>query len=88
MKSQLYMFFPTVILGILGGLSGVLFTWINLKLCKLRNRWIARIPWRRVTEVVVVAFITTTLAVCLPAAFKCQPIDCQQNPNQPDCTRR
>lgn len=88
MKSQLYMFFPTVILGILGGLAGVLFTWINLKISKFRNRWIARIRWRRVTEVVLVAFITTTLAVCLPAAFKCMPVDCQTNPTQAGCTAR
>lgn len=51
MISQLYMFFPVVILGIVGGLAGVGFTWLNLKIVKWRNRWIARIPWRRITEV-------------------------------------
>jgi len=88
MKSQLKMFLPTVILGVLGGLMGVLFTWLNLKISKWRNRWIARIPWRRVAEVVLVCFITTTLACCLPAAFKCVPVNCKEAPSTPGCTAR
>lgn len=88
MKSQLRMFGPVILLAVLGGLCGACFTWLNLKICKWRNRVIARIPWRRLTEVVVVAFITTTLCVCLPAAFKCLPVDCTTNPDQAGCTQR
>lgn len=88
MKSQLKMFFPVVILGVLGGLAGAGFTWLNLKISKWRNRWIARIPWRRLIEVLAVAFLTTTLAVCLPAAFPCLPTDCKDNFDQPGCTHR
>jgi chloride channel 7 len=42
MKSQLYMFLPTVVLGVVGGCLGAVFTWLNLKIAKFRNRWIAR----------------------------------------------
>lgn len=80
---------PTpVLLGVLGGAAGAGFTWLNLKLMKLRNRWIARIRWRRLAEVVAVAFVTTTLAVCLPAAFPCLPVDCAASSGLAGCTAR
>jgi len=88
MNSQLKMFLPVVILGVVGGLAGVGFTWLNLKICKWRNRWIARIPWRRVVEVVAVAFVTTTLCVLVPLAFKCVPVDCATNSERVGCTAR
>lgn len=69
MKSQLQMFVPVVVLGILGGLLASFFTFLNLKICKWRNKMIVTHKWRRVAEVLIVAFITTSVTVLLPAAF-------------------
>lgn len=88
MMSQIYMFGPVVLLGILGGVAGAGFTVLNVRLMKFRARWIARIRWRRLAEVVAVAFFTATLAVCLPLAFPCLPVDCADNPGLAGCTAR
>lgn len=78
----------TVLLGVLGGAFGASFTFLNLKIMKLRNRWVARIRWRRLAEVAAVAFVTASTAVLLPAAFPCLPLDCAANPALPGCTAR
>ncbi len=87
-NSQLTMFLPTVGVGVIGGLFAALFTWANLKICKWRNRNIVPKPWARITEPVVMAFITTTLAVLIPYLFECMPSRCNQDATLPGCTAR
>lgn len=87
-NSQLMMFLPTLGVGIIGGLFAALFTWANLKICKWRNRNIVPRPWARIAEPVVVAFMTTTLAVLIPYLFECMPSRCNDDPNLPGCNAR
>jgi H+/Cl- antiporter ClcA len=88
MDSQLKMFLPVVVLGVLGGFAGVAFTWLNLKICGWRNRWIACKPWQRVMEVSILAVVTASVCVFLPTAFECLPVDCAAVPDRVGCTSR
>ena len=45
-------------------------------------------PWARIAEPVVVAFITTTLAVLIPYLFECMPSRCHDDPALPGCNAR
>ena len=71
---------PSIILGILGGLLGSLFIFINLKLTSLRSSVQARMSskgWRRLakmSEPLLVMLISSTVSILLPSAFPCQPI--------------
>lgn len=87
-NSQLTMFLPTLGVGVIGGLFAALFTWANLKICKWRNRNIVPRAWARIMEPVIVAFITTTLAVLIPYLFECMPSRCKEDGSLPGCTAR
>ena len=87
-NSQLTMFLPTLGVGVIGGLFAALFTWANLKICKWRNQNIVPRAWARIMEPVVVAFITTTLAVLIPYLFECMPSRCKEDASLPGCTAR
>ena len=65
-----YMFF--VLLGIIGGMLGALFNHIVEEMNEFRREHVNNYAWRRVFEVIVVALLTGTAAVCLPAAFMCK----------------
>jgi hypothetical protein len=82
------MFLPTLVVGVIGGLVAALFTWVNLKICKWRNRNVLPKPWARIAEPIVVAFVTTTLAVMIPYLFDCMSTRCQEDPGLPGCNRR
>ncbi|XP_074627638.1 chloride channel protein C-like [Acropora palmata] len=75
-------FIPTVILGIIGGLLGAVFTFINLKIARFRRSQISKINskhWKNVaklSEPVLIMIITGTASVFLPAGFGCTPFQC------------
>lgn len=57
------------------------------------NRWrnanIVPRAWARIVEPVVVAFVTTTLAVLIPYLFgSCVPQRCKEDPGLPGCNAR
>ena len=71
---------PSIILGILGGLLGSLFIYINLKLASLRSsiqRKITTKEWQKLAkmlEPLLVMLISSTVSILVPWAFPCQPI--------------
>ncbi|XP_002739329.1 chloride channel protein C-like [Saccoglossus kowalevskii] len=79
---NLWLFIPTVILGIIGGLLGALFVFINLKLARLRRlvmRKLAKIWKQNIAkwiEPCIIMIIFATLTVFLPALFSCSPFTC------------
>ncbi|XP_022809140.1 chloride channel protein A-like [Stylophora pistillata] len=79
---NILVFIPTVILGIMGGLLGAVFTFLNLKIARFRRLWIAKIKskqWKnigKVSEPVLIMIITGTASVFLPAAFPCTSFEC------------
>mmetsp|Transcript_15695 Transcript_15695/g.44525 ORF Transcript_15695/g.44525 Transcript_15695/m.44525 type:complete len:879 (+) Transcript_15695:66-2702(+) len=74
-----------VMLGIVGGLTGALFNFLNSRLASLRLHYIvSTVP--RLLEVLVVAFVTTLLVFGLSAATTCvEEPNCPANVTQADC---
>lgn len=63
------------IMGALGGLAGALFIKINVRVTQLRHRWLPRKSrWRRILEVLMLAFVTTTLWYTVAYASPCLPL--------------
>lgn len=75
-------FIPTVLLGILGGSLGALFTFINLKITRARKRILAsiQVSWKqkviRLFEPIIIMILFSTVSVFLPKAFDCSPVTC------------
>ncbi|XP_008113070.2 chloride channel protein C [Anolis carolinensis] len=73
-------FIPAIFIGVLGGLLGALFVFLNIKINKFRMWFFKRIPktsLRRVTkllETVLVLVLTLTATVYLPYFFHCTPV--------------
>ncbi|XP_076448834.1 chloride channel protein C-like [Babylonia areolata] len=82
---NILMFIPTVIIGVLGGGLGALFTIINLKVARVRRRCLARMEakWKqnvfRMAEPAVLMVIVSTLSLFLPAAFSCSEYTCLES---------
>ncbi|XP_064641031.1 chloride channel protein C-like isoform X2 [Lineus longissimus] len=78
-------FIPTVIIGIIGGVLGALFTFINLKFARGRKRLLSRIPsvWGqkvvRLLEPIIIIIVFVTVSVFLPAAYGCSPFTCRND---------
>ncbi|XP_050723076.1 H(+)/Cl(-) exchange transporter 7-like isoform X2 [Eriocheir sinensis] len=58
---EIWEFVPFLLMGVMGGLLGALFNFINLKLTALRMRYITR-PWQKIVEACLVASTTATVA--------------------------
>ncbi len=71
-------FVPTIFVGLIGGSLGAAFTFLNLKINRLRKQYIEPWKWLRVLEPVVIVILMATIAVFLPANFGCQPTSCEQ----------
>jgi len=73
---------PSIILGVLGGLFGSLFIFMNLKFARLRLKAMSYVTNQkyvkliRLMEPLTIMLITTTLSVLIPAAFSCTPLSC------------
>ncbi|XP_064610554.1 chloride channel protein C-like [Liolophura sinensis] len=81
---NILMFLPTFVIGIVGGILGALFTFLNLKFARVRKRLLATVQrvWvqklARMVEPVIVMVLVTTVSVFLPAAFSCSRFTCIQ----------
>ena len=73
---------PAIILGVVGGLMGYLFISLNLKLARLRDHLVSKIPNNQLvkvlqmTEPMLIILIYTSLSILLPALFSCTPMSC------------
>lgn len=73
---------PTVIVGILGGILGAMFTFINLKIARARRLLLSHIksPLKekiiKLIEPMIIMIIMGTISVFLPAAFNCSQFTC------------
>ncbi|MEE6464043.1 hypothetical protein FKM82_006143 [Ascaphus truei] len=72
-------FIPTIILGVIGGVLGALFVFLNLKINKLRMTLFNSIPnkhlrqWSKLFETLLLLVTTMTVTVYLPYFFSCTP---------------
>lgn len=79
---NILMFIPTIIIGLIGGLLGAVFTILHLKMTRGRKRFLANIKseWLqkilRIFEPAVIIVIVTILSVYLPQAFGCTKFTC------------
>ncbi|XP_021349957.1 chloride channel protein C-like isoform X2 [Mizuhopecten yessoensis] len=82
---NILMFIPTVIIGVIGGLLGAIFTILNLKMTRGRKKLLSTISEHtilqkllRIFEPAVIMIIITLLAVFLPAVFPCSRYTCKE----------
>ncbi|XP_022340708.1 chloride channel protein C-like isoform X1 [Crassostrea virginica] len=79
---NILMFIPTIIIGLIGGLLGAVFTILHLKMTRGRKRLLANIQseWLqkilRIFEPAVIIIIVSILSVYLPQAFGCTKFTC------------
>ncbi|XP_074645246.1 chloride channel protein D-like isoform X2 [Tubulanus polymorphus] len=88
-------FIPSMLLGVIGGISGSLFTFLNLKIARARRRFLSKVrsegvqKFLRLFEPVVIMIVFATISVFLPSAFGCSPYSCIKNGNDrevsPNC---
>ncbi|CAE7244434.1 CLCN6 [Symbiodinium sp. CCMP2456] len=57
------------LVGILGGLMGALYNWLNVKLTRVRMRFIGPTGWRRWFEVLVLTFVVSTIKFLVPVVL-------------------
>ncbi|KAG0726682.1 H(+)/Cl(-) exchange transporter 7 [Chionoecetes opilio] len=58
---EIWEFIPFLLMGVMGGLLGALYNFINFKLTALRMRYITK-PWQKIAEAVLVATTTASVA--------------------------
>ena len=73
--TQIYVkeFYGFFVLGVLGGLAGALFTWLNLQCEKRRLLYLGHRRFLSVLDVIVCTAATVLLSFALPFLFSCQP---------------
>ena len=73
--TQIYVkeFYGFFVLGVLGGLAGALFTWLNLQCEKRRLLYLGHRRFLSVLDVMVCTAATVVLSFALPFLFSCQP---------------
>ncbi|CAE7246094.1 CLCN6 [Symbiodinium natans] len=54
------------LLGILGGLMGALYNWLNVKITRVRMRFIGPTGWRRWSEVLFLTFVVSSIKFMVP----------------------
>ncbi|KAE8598725.1 hypothetical protein XENTR_v10016914 [Xenopus tropicalis] len=70
---------PTIILGIIGGLLGALFVFINVRINKLRMKIFTSVPHKflrqltKLLDTLLILVVTITVTVYIPYFFSCSP---------------
>ncbi|XP_041376140.1 chloride channel protein C-like [Gigantopelta aegis] len=86
---NILMFIPTVVIGLIGGITGALFTIINLKMARTRKRLMSSIsrPWIqktiRMVEPAIIMVLVSTFVLFMPAAFPCTEYTCIEGKSGP-----
>ncbi|CAD7698711.1 unnamed protein product [Ostreobium quekettii] len=76
LKTHIVMVIPAVVIGVICGLVGIVFTVMNLKVSRLRDELMKERKWWRVWEPCILAFIFVTGTVVLPMFFPCLEAHC------------
>ncbi|XP_053569112.1 chloride channel protein C-like [Bombina bombina] len=72
-------FFPTLILGVIGGLLGALFVFLNVRINKMRMKVLNAVqnkhlkPLIKILDILLLAVATITVTVFIPYFFPCSP---------------
>ena len=87
--TQIYVkeFYGFFVLGVVGGLAGALFTWLNLQCEKRRQLYLGHRRFLSVLDVQVCTAATVLLAFALPFLFSCQPLSDQCSLHPLQCVR-
>jgi chloride channel 7 len=67
-----WIFIPAIVIGIIGGILGVIFTWIALGLVKLRKRFLKR-NFLKLLEPICIVLLFMSIGYFYPYAFECVP---------------
>ena len=73
-KPNVLAILPALVLGVLGGITGTAFTWINLKVARFRARHIRVSKLRSIMEPCVLVLIYCTINYVAPFLWKCEDI--------------
>src|SRR5690606_11601134 len=71
---------PAVIVGVIGGGLGIIFTFFNVKANKFRRAFLVNRKWARLLEPIVIAIVYTTLTFWVSYAYGCTTFDCRYEP--------
>ena len=63
---------PFAVIGVIGGLLGAGFTWLNLAVTGMRAQKINKKPKWRVLEVAAITLVCSSIQFLLPFAFHCK----------------
>ncbi|KAF8790282.1 Chloride channel protein A like protein [Argiope bruennichi] len=83
---------PTIIVGVLGGLLGTLFTFLNLKVARVRRKLLSSVKSKgvkqtlQITEPLIIMIIMGTLSVFLPTLLPCTTFACDHMDENGDCS--
>ncbi|EGC37379.1 hypothetical protein DICPUDRAFT_150047 [Dictyostelium purpureum] len=69
---HLFELIPFIIIGVLGGFAGALFTFINVKVTEFRREKINKVKSLRVLEVFLIIGVSTFLQFFVPLLFSCR----------------
>ncbi|XP_065836634.1 chloride channel protein C-like [Oscarella lobularis] len=89
---HLLVFIPTIIIGVIGGILGSLFTFMNVKIARWRRSLLKKVesPCGKATlkmiEPVIIIVLMVTVTVFLPQAFSCTKFECNYNCTQVQCS--
>lgn len=65
---------PAAVLGVIGGLTGTVFTWLNLKVARFRARHIRPSALRSLLEPCLLVAVYCSVQYVLPLVWPCSPI--------------
>ncbi|KAK9804251.1 hypothetical protein WJX72_003440 [[Myrmecia] bisecta] len=87
LKNHVAAMAPAIVIGIACGLLGIMFTFINLKVARIREATTKGSKVWRMAEPCLLMAIFVTLGMLLPLAFPCTPTLCtiKQGETMPDC---
>lgn len=72
-EMHIFTMVPSIVIGICGGVMGTVFTYLNLKITRFRNRFFVPYKLMRLLEPCIVVAIFSSLCLFLPLAFPCLP---------------
>ncbi|KAG1669629.1 hypothetical protein FOA52_010789 [Chlamydomonas sp. UWO 241] len=70
---------PAIVIGLVCGIFAILFTSLNIKVCRIRHELSAHLKWGRMIEPIIMAIIYTSICMVLPIFFPCTPTECLEN---------
>ena len=75
--TNIILFIPSIIIGIIGGILGSLFTFLNLKINRFRAHKIKKYRFTQIIEVLIYVILYGIITIYVPSIYNCQ----QKNDN-------